>query len=286
MKKILPLICIVLAILLCSLACLPPEINNENGASNNDVQNSASSSKSQDDSAIGDDSKNDSSDDEETSTIDFSGKTYIAFGDSITYGADYTRAYAPMDNPYPTLVASTLKMKSYKNAGVSGATLCTNTLDLSCISDIVTNTSTTYDIISLLGGVNDYNRNLPLGSFGDSENDTIYGSLDVIASYLTKNYSDSFIFFMTPYKCDWHEFGLWSNDNTQGYNLEDVANAVKQIANKYSIPVLDLFNEGQFELEMNDSGSDGLHPSQEFVTNYTAPQIARFIKDNYQKNER
>lgn len=137
---------------------MPPEINNENGASNNNVQNSASSSESQNDSAIGDDSKNDSSDDEETSTIDFSGKTYIAFGDSITYGADYSRAYAPMDNPYPTLVASTLKMKSYKNAGVSGATLCANTISLPCISDIVLDNGTGFDLISLFGGVNDYNR--------------------------------------------------------------------------------------------------------------------------------
>ena len=218
----------------------------------------------------------------QTATIDFSNKTYIAFGDSITFGADYTRGYAQMDNPYSELVASTLGMKSYKNAGVSGATLCTNTLDLACISDIVTNTSSSYDIISLLGGVNDYNRNLPLGHYGDFENTTIYGSLDVIAKHLTTTFSDSFIFFMTPYREYWQGVHCLSQ-NSQGYNLEDVANAVKQVANKYSIPVLDLFNLGQFELEMYTSGSDGLHPSQEFVTNYTAPQIAQFIKDNYKK---
>lgn len=89
---------------------------------------------------------------------------------------------------------------------------------------------------------------------------------------------------MTPYREYWRGVHCLSQ-NSQGYNLEDVANAVKQVANKYSIPVLDLFNEGQFESEMNANGSDGLHPSREFITNYTAPQIARFIKDNYKKTK-
>lgn len=227
-------------------------------------------------------SNNDDSNNNPNVAVDFSAKTYIAFGDSITFGADYTRSYAQMDNPYSELVARTLGMKSYKNAGVSGATLCSNTLDLACMSDIVLNNKTSYDVISLLGGVNDYNRDLPLGSCGDTENTTIYGSLDVIAKYLTTNFSDSFIFFMTPYRAYWCGVHCLSQ-NSQGYNLEDVANAVKQVANKYNLPVLDLFNEGQFELEMYASGSDGLHPSQEFITNYTAPQIAQFIRDNYKQ---
>lgn len=225
---------------------------------------------------------NDNNDTSQSLTIDFSDKTYVAFGDSITFGADYSRGYAQMDNPYSELVASTLGMKSYKNAGISGATLCTNSLNLACISDIVTNTSTSYDVISLLGGVNDFNRDLPLGSYEDNTNVTIFGSLDVIAKYLTTTFSDSFIFFMTPYREYWCGVHCLSQ-NSQGYNLEDVANAVKQVANKYNIPVLDLFNEGQYELEMYNSDSDGLHPSQEFVKIYTAPQIAQFIKDNYKK---
>ena len=35
------------------------------------------------------------------------------------------------------------------------------------------------------------------------------------------------------------------------------------------------------ELEMYNANSDGIHPSQEFVREYTAPQIAEFIKENY-----
>ena len=87
------------------------------------------------------------------------------------------------------------------------------------------------------------------------------------------------MFFMTPYK-----LVGWSNNNSSGYNLNNVAQAVKEVANKYNIPVLDMFNLGQFELEMYNEDSDGVHPSQEFFKNYTAPQIAQFIKDNYKVN--
>lgn len=227
--------------------------------------------------------KQDNNNSTETSvTIDFSEKTYIAFGDSITYGADYTRGYAQMDNPYPTLVAQELKLKSFKNAGSSGATLIENNVGVGCIANIISSTTTNYDIISVLGGVNDYNRSLPLGSFGDTDKTTIYGSLDSIATYLTDTFENSFIFFMTPYRANFHNSHCLTN-NSQGYNLQSVANAVKQVANKYNLPVLDLFKDGQYELEMYNSGSDGLHPSQEFVTNYTAPQIAQFINTNYKQ---
>lgn len=273
MKKLLPLLCIISAILLCGTACLSTETSHgQNSGVNSEIQDSATSNDVRDEDDGG----------TEICTIDFSDKTYIAFGDSITYGADYTRGYAAMDNPYPTLVAQELKLKSFKNAGSSGATLIENNVGVGCIANIISSTITNYDIISVLGGVNDYNRSLPLGSFGDIDKTTIYGSLDCIAKYLTTTFENSFIFFMTPYKANFHNSNCLTN-NSQGYNLQNVANAVKQVANKYNLPVLDLFKDGQYELEMYNSGSDGLHPSQEFVTNYTAPQIARFIKENYKQ---
>ena len=217
-----------------------------------------------------------------TTPVDFSDKTYIAFGDSITYGADYSNDYAQMSNAYPELVANALNLKSFYNYGVSGATLASNELNLGCISNNVLTSTTTYDIISVMGGVNDYNRNLPLGSVEDKDNTTIYGALNVIAEYLTENFANSYIFFITPYKAIIGGKHYLTN-NTQGYNLRDVADAVKEVASNYDLPVLDLFNDGQFENEMYNFNSDGIHPSQEFVQKYTAPQITQFIKNNYSK---
>lgn len=259
MKKILTIIGVVLILVVCSALFVVPNNNNSNNSNDNKNDNITI-----------------------TTPIDLSDKTYLAFGDSITFGADYTKSYSQMENPYPELVANELNLKSYYNYGVSGATLATNTLGLGCISNYITSYSTSYDIISVMGGVNDYNRNLPLGTIDDKNNSTIYGALNVIASSLTTKFSSSYIFFITPYKAIISDRHYLTN-NTQGYNLRDVANAVKDVANKYNLPVLDLFNDGQYELEMYNSNSDGIHPSQEFIQNYTAPQIAQFIKDNYNK---
>ena len=212
--------------------------------------------------------------------IDFSNLTYTAFGDSITYGADLIIG-GRVENPYPTVLSEILGLKSYENKGISGATLTTNDQGLTCMTDVITAYNSKTDIIGVLGGVNDYNRNLPLGDIDDNDTSTIYGSLHVGMSYLSENYSDAFVFYMTPYKEYFHGV-LWSDINSQGYNLEDVANAIKEVAEIYDIPVLDLLEEGNFESIMYNDDCDGIHPNQEFITNVMAPQIAEFIKENYE----
>lgn len=208
--------------------------------------------------------------------IDFSDKTYLSYGDSITYGANPFKYYSQIENPYPKLVSDLLGFKTYYNPAISGATLCTNNKNLYCMTDVILSTTVQYDIVSVLLGFNDYNNNLPLGSIDDNNGSTIYGSLNLIAKHFELYYENSFIFFMTPYKSR-----TWDKVNNVGYNLGDVSQAVKNVAQKYDIPVLDMFNLGSFEVEMFNANSDGVHPSQDFFENYTAPQIAQFIKDNY-----
>ena len=72
--------------------------------------------------------------------------------------------------------------------------------------------------------------------------------------------------------------------NKLGYTLKDICIAIEEVAHKYSIPVLDLYNTSNYEkvdCGMYAEGSDGWHPLKEFVSDYMAPQIAQFIKDNY-----
>ena len=218
---------------------------------------------------------------EYTKFVDYSELSFTAFGDSITYGADLIIG-GRVETPYPTEVSNILGLKSYSNMGVSGATLTTNNQGLHCMTNIITSYTEDADIIGVLGGVNDFNRNLPLGDINDKDTSTIYGALHVGMSYLSENYSDSFIFYMTPYKED---FGgnFWSTDNSAGYNLVDVSNAIKEVAKIYNIAVLDLLEDGNFESIMYDSDCDGIHPNQAFISNVMAPQIAHFIKDNYNK---
>lgn len=211
-----------------------------------------------------------------TPPVDFSKLAYCAFGDSITEGAGLeNKGYS-----YPSQVGNILGCQ-VTNKGVSGSSLAYDSSRHCIAYDVMQNTKLggKYDIISVTGGSNDKALALPLGTINDNTYNTIYGSLNVIADSLTKTYPNAFIFFMTPIKnptCD--------VINSENYNLLDICNAIKQVASKFNFPVLDLYNTSQYEdvdCGMNSEGSDGWHPHKEFISQYMAPQIAQFIKDNY-----
>lgn len=209
--------------------------------------------------------------------VDFSILNMVCLGDSITYGYEpYTGK--KMQNPYPELVKELLGLNSISNYGIPGDTVG-YAPDRQIMANRYIEMKDNTDIISVLGGINDYRYGIiPLGNIDDNTINTIYGAYNVLAQGLTEKYPNSFIFFMTPYK--------WAGDKgvcSQGYTLEDMSNVIKEVCAKYDIPVLDLYSNGNLESEFNLSDSDGLHPTQEFLINYTAPQIAEFIKNNYDK---
>lgn len=111
----------------------------------------------------------------------FSGKTYVAFGDSITWGADKNIGYGQMQNPYPKLVGQTLKFDSVNNQGVSGAFFCKNDLGFKCMTDTILAFNEKADVVSVMLGVNDWSRAMPLGTSSDNTNETIYGCLNLIS---------------------------------------------------------------------------------------------------------
>lgn len=203
--------------------------------------------------------------------------TYVAFGDSITYGVDGTLAsWGYMDEPYPQLVGKLLELKEVENKAISGATLCADS-GRTNMTEKILSFNDDADIISVMLGVNDYALNMPLGNTDSRDNSTIFGSLFMIAEHLSKNYPDSFVFFMTPFPT------VRGGGNTTfgKYDLSVVAEAVKYVASLYDIPVLDMYTFGKYEQEMILSTNDGIHPSQEHFRKYTAPQIAWFISDHY-----
>ena len=207
--------------------------------------------------------------------IDFTSLSYVAFGDSITRGADHNNNYEPMEYPYPRLVGEALELKYVQNLAFSGAVFCANDNGNVCMTDRITSYMDEADIISVWLGFNDWARSFPLGTISDKTNTTIYGCLYLIAEHLTTVHKDAFVFFITPYKT--------SLIRNEYYTLPDVVKAIKEVAAIYDIPVLDMYNVGNFELEMYEEISDGVHPTPEFVKEYTAPQITEFIKEKYKK---
>lgn len=211
----------------------------------------------------------------EKEIIDYTTLNMVCLGDSITYGYE-PHTGRKMDKPYPTLVAETLDLNSVKNYGIPGDTIAYHK-DWKIMSKRYTEMSREADIVSVLGGINDYRYStIPLGDIDDNDIYTIYGAFNVLAKGLKKRYPDAFIFFMTPYK--------WDDDTgkcSQGYTLEDMSDAIIDVCDKHDIPVLDLYRYGNLESEFGLDASDGLHPTQDFLINNTAPQIVEFIKENY-----
>ena len=215
--------------------------------------------------------------DSEYDECNFASLTYVALGDSITYGANPFVPNSRVRFPYPDLVEIELLLYNSVNCGISGSTVATGANSYYPMVERYADMPHG-DIISVLGGVNDYFVNIPLGSLYDTDATTFYGALNTLAKGLVARYPDAFVFFMTPYNCRWGD-----SPNANGNTLKQFVNAVKEVCAINGLPCLDMYCLGNFEMEMHSDLSDGVHPSQSFFRDYTAPQIAQFIRNNYGK---
>lgn len=208
-----------------------------------------------------------------TEEVDFSDMKYAALGDSITFGVDGFNGYqTQMTSPYCKVVGELLGFKEVYNHGVSSSCISLVLGERDAFCNRYSQMPDDADVISVMGGINDFGANAPIGSIDDSDGYTFCGALNVLAQGLKQKYPRAFIFFMTPLK--------WKA-KTNGF--EEICGAVKDVCAKYRIPVLDAANKADFSVEYNADGyvGDGLHPSQNFHTTVIAPLIGQFIKDNF-----
>jgi lysophospholipase L1-like esterase len=191
--------------------------------------------------------------------FDFSGKKITAFGDSITYGVGSPNLIYVGSNGYMPLFASR-----------AGATLSNQAVSGSCITDASGVTNSIYDKITeytdptdfiiISGGVNDYYTGKTLGDFGDTEPTTFYGALDAICTYLTTNYSNATIIFITP-------VNITKASVNAIEPLNAYRNAIYEVATKYKFNVVDGASlglpdtKGGWGNTMIDD-ADGVHPTE------------------------
>lgn len=125
------------------------------------------------------------------------------------------------------------------------------------------------DVVIVFGGTNDYGHgDEPFGCMDDRETDTFYGSLHVLCRKLIKRYPAARVVFFTPLHrlSEYKENFINGRGARRDHILADYAEAIRQVAEYYSMPVLDLHRVSgicpglvcQRELFM----PDGLHPNE------------------------
>ena len=121
------------------------------------------------------------------------------------------------------------------------------------------------DLVVIFGGTNDFGHgDAPIGSIDDQNPDTFYGGLRDLYTKLYEKYPTARIIAVTPL----HRVGEDSGINEVGRPcrpLAEYVNAIKAVAEEYSIPVLDLWSRGNLTTKVEVIEKmyfcDGLHPS-------------------------
>lgn len=178
--------------------------------------------------------------------IDFNNKSIVSYGDSITAGAYAT-------TPYIKALATKYSM-TLTNRATSGTTIAQSTNGL--ISDKIISNTDDKDIIVIAGGTNDWTLGVPLGSYGDTTNETFYGALYVICEHLKTNSPNAKIIFLTP-------INRFLNGVRPVASLNAYRQAITEMALKYGFAVVDGRQLGMPDTEdtwAKEMLPDGLHP--------------------------
>lgn len=134
-----------------------------------------------------------------------------------------------------------------------------------------------YDLVIVFGGVNDYISSVPLEDYKTAVN--------TYFDYLINNFTQARICVLTPLETRWCR-----SENQAGETLESYCAYLLDVAHDYCIPVLDLTHESGFCAHIESfsnrwtlipkgyTSNDGVHPTEEYEKKYLAPMIWHFIE--------
>lgn len=171
----------------------------------------------------------------------FSGKKWVACGDSFTAGSftnsltnDYTFTeglYSGEYKVYPFWIGRRNADLTVINEAISGSTMGAGENGVNAFSDVrYTQIPSDADYITMAFGINDSGNSVPLGTIDDTTNETFYGAWNVVLEYLITNYPFAHI-------------GIIVGPGMQTTKGQTYAEAEIAIAKKWGIPYLNI----QFE---------------------------------------
>ena len=204
--------------------------------------------------------------------MELKGKKINFIGDSITEGARVEKA----ENFFPNIIKRNAFLAEARNYGVGGSRIArihniTNAPSDEDFNMRAERMDKDVDVIVVFGGTNDFGHgNIPLGTMSDNDVYTFYGAVRTLCLYLIKNFPDKTIVFMTPLhrlneELDYNKRKEENNPNARP--LVDFVNAIREVCELFSIPVLDMFKESGMPARVwawcEKYMPDGLHPNDE-----------------------
>lgn len=203
----------------------------------------------------------------------FAGKKMIVFGDSIAMDgdgstspkrADRWTGYFERDFGFKVTNYAIGGSRMTPQAGEPFKSVYNVIMD----GTVKVDTTAEYCVIAI--GTNDHSKNMPLGTLADTTSSTFYGAYRLsIEALLTANPTMK-IFICTPIQKfmgvtdPGSGLGYFINGaNANGVTLLDFCQAIKNLGDEYSIPVIDMYRNSRIN-KMNYSQymlSDKLHPN-------------------------
>lgn len=219
-----------------------------------------------------------------TQNSNWKGKKCAFIGDSITQGVGTTKAYH-------SYLQESLGIVSY-NYGINGAMMS----DMYNQIVRVREEHPDIDVIFIFGGTNDYNANIPIGTFYTESvqtvnvngtqvsrkfrnietNDisTFCNRLNKLLSYARQNFPKAKIILMTPIHRGYATFGTTNVQQNELYSnsldlyIDDYVNAVIEASNIWSCSLINLFRDS------------GLYPVYENYAEYFANKDRDMLHPN------
>ena len=215
------------------------------------------------------------------------GKKALFCGDSIVMASTYDKDHQWWG--WAGRIKEYYGLKSYKNAGVDGASVSNCRSNNQIISQVQGNKNTKYDFVILEGGTNDAWDVVNVGrmiakpasetAVADFDLSTFCGGLENLLYYAKKNYPDATIGYIITTQMN----------NTVGCvsEMRRYVEATKAICEKWGVPYLDTYNDSTFikeyqPIKKKDNTPDGIHPNSAGYEIYTR-YIAQFMADIFGK---
>lgn len=216
--------------------------------------------------------------------MELKGSKINFLGDSITEGAGASRR----ENAYCMVIEREYEAIC-QNYGIGGTRIARQKLpSIKPIYDKdfcsrVTEMDADADIVVVFGGTNDFGHgDAPLGNMSDRTPDTFYGALHTLYTSLIEKFPESPIVVVTP-------LHRHDEDNPRGEGnkphdvgtLKTYVEIIREVAECYSLPVLDLYKESGLQPKVPIINQkyfvDGLHPNDE-GHKILARKIANFLQ--------